>query len=354
MVAASRKSTFALVGCGRVARQHVRALFHHAGRAELVAVCDPCAERVQALGQETAHLPTPARGFDSLEAMLRELRPDAVILATPSGLHAAQAMLAARHGCHVVCEKPIATHLEDARAMVDACRDARRQLFAVMQLRYSPTLQWLHRAVADGRLGQIYMVEMSIFWTRPQSYYDADAWRGTRAMDGGALLNQTSHYVDLLRWIFGPVAQVQAITATLGRAIEVEDSGVLNLRWQSGALGSMSVTMLTHPHNLRAALTVAGSRGTVVLGGIACDEIQVARFDESDGQAAQTRAEIEHINQETRAFYGDGHIRYYQNVLDVLQGGARSDIDGLEGLKTLEIIEAAYISAQTGAAVELP
>lgn len=337
-----------------MARQHLRALFHHSARAELVAVCDPRAERVQAVCQETSHLPTAARGFGSLQEMLTQMRPDAVILATPSGLHAAQATLAARHGCHVVCEKPIATRLEDGRAMVDACRHAGRQLFAVMQLRYSPTVQWLHRAVQDGRLGQIYLVEMSIFWTRPQSYYDADAWRGTRAMDGGALLNQTSHYVDLLRWIFGPIAQVQAMTATLGRAIEVEDSGVLNLRWQSGALGSMSVTMLTHPHNLRAAITVAGSRGTVVLGGSACDEIEVARFDEPDDQAAHTRTEIAQLNQETRAFYGDGHIRYYQNVLDVLQRGAPSDIDGMEGLKTLEIIEAAYVSAQTGATVELP
>jgi UDP-N-acetyl-2-amino-2-deoxyglucuronate dehydrogenase len=362
VVANAPKISFALVGCGRVARQHLRALRHHADarrgkRAELAAICDPEPIRLRAACEETG-----ARGFASLDAMLHEVRPDVVILASPSGLHPAQARLAARHGCHVMCEKPIATRWEDGVAMVDACEKAGVSLFVVKQLRYNPTLQLLKRALSEGRFGQVHLVDVDVFWTRPQAYYDADSWRGTRELDGGAFLNQTSHYVDLLSWLFGPVAGVQAFTATLGRDIEVEDSGVLNLRWKSGALGSMSVTMLTYPENLRASMTIAGSRGTAVLGGKACDQIETWRFEtrdsqshaESDAQIVESADEIAAVNRKTRDFYGDGHLSYYANVLDVLQHGALIDVDGQEGLKSLEIIEAAYRSARSGRAVELP
>lgn len=338
-------TTFALVGCGRVANHHLRALERHGERAELVAVCDADADRV---AEAAAAHDVP--GYASLEALLAEHTPDVVVLATPSGLHPEQARLAARAGCHVMCEKPIATHWEPGVAMVEACREASVRLFVVKQLRYNPTLQLVKRALDAGRFGDVFLVDVDVFWTRPQDYYDRDAWRGTRALDGGALLNQTSHYVDLLGWLFGPVDSVQAYTATLARDIEVEDSATLNLRWASGALGSMSVTMLTWPENLRASMTIAGSRGTAVLGGKACDQIEVWRFDEN----YETDDEIAHINRETTEFYGDGHLRYYENVLDVLQTGAEPDTNGDEGLKSLEIICAAYRSSEEGRRVDLP
>ena len=339
------KPTFALVGCGRVATQHLRALGHHAGRAELVAVCDPDQARLNEACSQTG-----AAGFSSLDAMLAEMAPDVVVLASPSGLHPEQAEMAAAAGCHVICEKPIATRFEDGARMVAACEDAGVHLFVVKQLRYNPTLQLLHRALADGRFGTVSLVDVDVFWTRPQAYYDRDAWRGTCALDGGAFLNQTSHYVDLLTWLFGPVASVQAYMATLGRDIEVEDSGTLSLRWQSGALGSMSVTMLTYPENLRASMTIAGSRGTAVLGGKACDQIEEWRFDEP----VESADEIAQVNRATREFYGDGHLVYYENVLAVLQGRAEPDTDGREGLKSLEVICAGYRSAEQGRQVELP
>ncbi len=344
-VPTSAKATFALVGCGRVARQHLRAIEHHEARLELVAACDPDPGRLAEVCQRTG-----AAGFAALDTLLDEVRPDVVVLASPSGLHPRQARLAAEAGCHVMCEKPIATRWADGVAMVEACERAGVRLFVVKQLRYNPTLQLVQRAVADGRFGEVHLVDVDVFWTRPQSYYDGDAWRGTRELDGGAFLNQTSHYVDLLTWILGPVQSVQAMTATLGRDIEVEDSGVLGLRWRSGALGSMSVTMLTYPENLRASMTIAGSRGTAVLGGKACDEIEVWRFDDPSEDADRIAA----LNRQTRAFYGDGHLAYYQNVLDVLAGDAEPDTDGREGLKSLEVICAGYRSAAEGRRVELP
>jgi UDP-N-acetyl-2-amino-2-deoxyglucuronate dehydrogenase len=339
------KTTFALVGCGRVATQHFRALSHHAERAELIAVCDSDPDRLA-----EACTTTGAAGYQSLQALLAELTPDIIVLASPSGLHPVQTELAAASGCHVMCEKPIATRFDDGVSMVDACEQAGVHLFVVKQLRYNPTIQLLHRALHQGRFGEVSLVDVDVFWTRPQAYYDRDAWRGTRALDGGAFLNQTSHYVDLLTWLLGPVGSVQGYMATLGRDIEVEDSGVLSLQWTSGALGSMSVTMLTYPENLRASMTIAGSRGTAVLGGKACDEIEVWRFDET----YESDDEIAVLNQQTRAFYGDGHLAYYDNVLDVLEGRAEPATDGREGLKSLEVICAGYRSAEEGRRVELP
>ena len=272
--------TFALVGCGRVARQHLRALRHHSERAKLIAVCDPDPARRRA-----ASLEHSAPEFASLEALLEDTRPDVLILTSPSGLHPEQAILGAQRGCHIICEKPIATHWEDGLRMVEACEAADKTLFIVKQLRYNPTLQLLKKALDAQRFGDVHLIDIDVFWTRPQDYYDAEDWRGTRKLDGGAFLNQTSHYIDLLSWLFGPVADVHAFTATLGRKIEVEDSGVLNLRWRAGTLGSMSVTMLTYPENLRASMTIAGSRGTAVLGGKACDQIETWRFEDANTSA---------------------------------------------------------------------
>ena len=341
----TQATTFALVGCGRVATQHLRALDHHAGRAELLAVCEPDDERRKAAAQKTG-----ARPFASMEVMLAEARPDVVVLASPSGLHPDQARAAARAGCHVMCEKPIATRWHDGVAAVHACQKVGVHIFVVKQLRYNPTLQLLRKALGEGRFGRLSLVDMDVFWTRPQTYFDSDEWRGTSQLDGGAFLNQTSHYVDLLTWLFGPVESVQAYMNTRQRDIEVEDSGVMNLQWRSGALGSMSVTLLTWPENLRASMTIAGSKGTAVLGGKACDQIEVWRFD---GSCEDAEA-IARINRQTRDFYGDGHLAYYANVLDVLQGGAEPDTGGEAGLKSLEVICAAYRSAREGRRVHLP
>ena len=163
-------------------------------------------------------------------------------------------------------EKPMATRWKDGIAMVHACDDAKVRLFIVKQNRRNATIQLLKRAIDEKRFGRIHMVQVNVFWTRPQAYYDSAKWRGTWEMDGGAFMNQASHYIDLLDWLIGPVADVQAMTGTLARDIEVEDSGVLNVRWRHGALGSVAVTMLTYPKNLEGSITIIGEKGTVRLG----------------------------------------------------------------------------------------
>jgi len=340
-----RKLRFALVGCGRIAANHFSAMQQHSERAELVAVCD-----VSPAALEAAAALTHAKPYTSLPGLLKETDADAVILTTPSGLHAQQAIDIAAAGRHVITEKPMATRWHDGLRMVKACDDASVRMFVVKQNRRNATLQMLKKAVAQGRFGRIYMVNINVFWTRPQEYYDSAAWRGTWEFDGGALMNQASHYVDLLDWLIGPIESIQAYTATLARDIEVEDSGVISVRWRSGALGSMNVTMLTYPKNLEGSITILGEKGTVRVGGLAVNEIQHWEFADPREEDQQVKS----ANYATTSVYGLGHPMYYDNVIKVLRGEAAPETDGREGLRSLEVLIAAYLSARDGKRVALP
>jgi UDP-N-acetyl-2-amino-2-deoxyglucuronate dehydrogenase len=340
-----RRVRVALVGCGRIAQNHFKAIHQHAERCELTAVCDTDPLALAAAAQLTG-----ARPYASMHKMLAQSDADCVILATPSGLHAEQAIEVAKSGRSVITEKPMATRWEDGKRMVAACDAAGVHLFVVKQNRRNATLQLLKRAVEQRRFGRIYMVTLNVFWTRPQEYYDSASWRGTWEFDGGAFMNQASHYVDLLDWIVGPIESVQAYTATLARDIEVEDTGVISVRWRNGALGSMNVTMLTYPSNLEGSITIIGELGTVRIGGVAVNQIQQWQF-------AEERPEDEGIaraSYETSSVYGFGHPLYYDNVITVMRGEAAPETDGREGLKSLEVLIASYLSARDGKRVALP
>jgi UDP-N-acetyl-2-amino-2-deoxyglucuronate dehydrogenase len=292
-----RRIRFALVGCGRISANHFDAIAKHADRAELVAVCD-----IDPKALEAAEARTGAPGFRSLDDLLAGSDPDVVILSTPSGLHAEQAVRVASAGRHVMTEKPMATRWRDGKRMVAACDQAGVHLFVVKQNRRNATLQLLKRAVSRGRFGRIYMVNINVFWNRPQSYYDSAGWRGTWEFDGGAFMNQASHYVDLLDWLIGPVESVQAYTATLERNIQVEDTGVVSIRWRTGALGSMNVTMLTYPRNFEGSITIIGEKGTVRVGGMAVNRIDHWEFAEPDADDEL----VQQASYETTSVYGFG------------------------------------------------
>jgi UDP-N-acetyl-2-amino-2-deoxyglucuronate dehydrogenase len=340
-----RKIRFAVLGCGRIASNHVEAIQKHADRCELVAVCDTDPAALATMVARTG-----APGFATLSAMLAGSAADCVVLATPSGLHAQQAQEVAAAGIDVMTEKPMATRWADGLAMVRACDDAGVRLFVVKQNRRNRTLQLLKAAVDAGRFGRIYMVTVNVFWTRPQAYYDSAAWRGTWEFDGGAFMNQASHYVDLLDWIVGPVESVMAYTGTLARDIEVEDTGVAALKWRSGAMGSVNVTMLTHPKNLEGSITILGEKGSARIGGVAVNEIQHWAFETPHAMDAQQGD----ASYQTTSVYGFGHPLYYDNVIRTLRGEAQPETDGREGLKSLELLIAMYRSARDGRKVNLP
>ncbi|MDC8772717.1 Gfo/Idh/MocA family protein [Roseateles albus] len=340
-----RPIRFALVGCGRISKNHIEAIAAHGANAQLVAVCD---SKPEALAAAVAL--TGAAGFESLEALLAYSDADIVVLATPSGLHPQQACVIAAAGRHVLSEKPMATKLEEGIAMVRACRDAGVKLFVVKQNRLNATVQKVREAIQQGRFGRIFLSTVNVFWTRPQSYYDASPWRGRWDLDGGAFMNQASHYVDLLDWLVGPVDSVHAYTATLDRDIEAEDTGVMSVRLRHGGLASINVTMLTYPQNLEGSITILGETGTVKIGGTAVNKIEHWQFADSRPEDALALS----ANYESGSVYGFGHPLYYDNVIKTLRGEANAQVDGYEGLRSLEILIAAYRSARDGVRVGLP
>ena len=339
-----KKIRMAIVGCGRISKNHFGSIEKHQDNIELVSIGD---------GQQTVlseHEATyKVKGYLDLSDMLENEELDLVVICTPSGTHADQTELCAKQGVNVMTEKPMATRWSDGVRMVKACDDAGVRLFVVKQNRRNSTLQLLKRAVKENRFGKIHMVHLNVFWTRPQEYYDQAPWRGTWEFDGGAFMNQASHYVDLLEWLIGPIDKVQAMMSTT-RDIEVEDTGVLNVKWRNGALGSMSVTMLTYPKNLEGSITILGEKGTVRVGGVAVNDIQHWEFDESKDYDD----EVKEANYQTTSVYGFGQPLYYNNVIEVLRGKAEPETDGREGLKSLEVLIAAYLSARDGKTTSLP
>ena len=340
-----RRLRVGLVGCGRISKNHFGSILQYPEDLELAAVCD-----IDGKALKQARAEYNVRGYIELKEMLTSEALDLVVLCTPSGLHPAQAALAAEHGVHVVSEKPMATSYQDGLKMVQACDNAGVRLFVVKQNRRNATLQLLKRAIDEKRFGSIKMVHLNVFWTRPQEYYDhGQGWRGTWEFDGGAFMNQASHYVDLVEWLIGPVERVQAMMSTT-RDIEAEDTGVINIKWRTGALGSMAVTMLTYPKNLEGSITILGETGSAKIGGVAVNEIQTWDFaDQRDYDD-----EVKSANYETTSVYGFGHPLYYRNVIDVMHGKAEPETDGREGLKSLEFLTAAYLAARDGGSVGLP
>jgi UDP-N-acetyl-2-amino-2-deoxyglucuronate dehydrogenase len=338
----------ALVGCGRISKNHFDAIRKVDGLS-LAAVCDIDAERARRAGEEQG---VPA--YRSLDEMLRasdnESPFDIVAVCTPSGLHSAHGSAAAHAGKHVVTEKPMSISLTQADELVRACDDAGVQLFVVKQNRLNPPIQLLKRAVDKGRFGRIYMANVTVRWQRPQEYYDAEPWRGTWEFDGGAIMNQASHYVDLIQWLVGPVESVLAKTATQARRIEAEDSGVGLVKFRSGALGVIEVNVLTYPKNLEGSITVLGEKGSVKIGGTAVNRVEhwlFADYDDDDKLVDAATTNPPNV-------YGYGHEGYYRNVLAVLRGEAKPETDGRAGRKSLELILGLYESAKSGCEVPIP
>lgn len=344
MIIKGRKIRIAVVGCGRISKNHFGSIEQLGEEFELVAVCD---NNPTVLSEHCAKYDVP--GYLSLDELLASERMDLVTLCTPSGLHASQTIKAAKASVHVITEKPMATKWADGLAMVKACEDAAVRLFVVKQNRKNSTLQLLKRAVTEKRFGKIHMIHLNVFWTRPQEYYDRAAWSGTWHMDGGAFMNQATHYVDLMHWLIGPVESIHAMTST-HRNIEVEDTGVVNIKWRNGALGSMAVTMCTYPNNLEGSITILGEKGTARIGGVAVNEIQEWTFDE----AKEYDQDIAQANYQTTSVYGFGHPPYFKNVADVLRGNAEPETDGREGLKSLELLMSIYRSARDHKEIGLP
>lgn len=348
----SYKIKIAIVGCGRISKKHITAIIKEYNRCELVALCDNneisidniCnfyEENLEKNNQVSKNL----KRFNTYEGLINEhlqnkLAIDLVVLATPSGLHPIQTIIAAKAGINICTEKPMALTIADAEEMIKSCEMFKVKLFVVKQNRMNPTLQALKKKVDEKKFGKIGIVDVNVFWQRPQSYYDKDEWRGTVKFDGGALLNQASHYIDLLEWIVGPIEGLFASVSTISRKIEVEDTAVLQLKWENGALGSMSVTMITYPKNLEGSITIIGDKGSAKVGGIAVNEFEYSFFENDE------KENLQKYNYQPDSVYGFGHYLYYKNMLDNLIYNKKAICNGESGLSSIRLIDAAYKSAK--------
>ncbi|NLO90802.1 MAG: Gfo/Idh/MocA family oxidoreductase [Elusimicrobia bacterium] len=336
----SRKLRVGLIGCGRISKNHFEVMKKLNHDLELVAVCDIEKEKFKKLEE----INLQPKCYTNYEAMLSERQLDLMVLCTPSGLHPEHGIAAAKHKVNVLSEKPMGTTLEAADKLIKECQTQGVKLFVVKQNRLNRTVQYLKKAIETGRFGKIYQVITNVLWTRPQSYYDADAWRGRRDLDGGAFLNQASHYVDLMYYLFGEVKSVYAVNRTLARKIEMEDSGVAAFEFKNGIIGSMNVSMLTYPKNYEGSVTVIGEKGLVKVGGVALNKIEKWDFS----QYHDMDKEIAEANYEPVNVYGVGHLPYYQKLIDHMRGKGANFVDGAEGRKSLEVILNIYKSAETG------
>lgn len=348
---------FGIVGCGAISTQHAEAILAVPG-AELAAVESAGEERARAAGERFG-VPW---GTD-LGALLARPDIDAVSICTPSGLHAHQALAAIAAGKHVVVEKPIALWVTDADAIVAAAAAARVSVSTISQRRFEPVMHNLRDAVTGGAFGRPAMIVAEGLYHRPQSYYDSASWRGTRDLDGGVLMNQAIHMVDLLRWVGGPVASVTARIATVGHAMEAEDTATIALRFTSGAVGAIIATTCATP-GFPQELRVYGDAGHARIVGDRPVEwvVDTAHWSgpsdpESAAQAADgSGGEPASPGVFAPATWGTdarGHIRQYADIVAAIREGRPSSIDGEEGRAAVEIVTAAYESDRTGRAVDL-
>jgi len=334
-----------LVGCGRISSKHFSAIAQIEG-AEIISCCDIIEQRAIEVAREHGIKSV----YTSYDKMLIDEKLDAILICTPSGMHPEMGIKAAEKGIHVITEKPMGISLAAADELVKACDANQVQLFVVKQNRLNPAIQLLRKAINKGRFGKIFSLNATVRWSRPQNYYDQAKWRGTWEFDGGAFMNQASHYMDLIQWLGGPVDSVMAMTATLDHNIETEDMGTGIIRFRNGMLGTVEVTMNIYPRNLEGSITVMGKNGTVKIGGIAVNKVEHWEFKDYDDDDKL----IQQCDTNPTSVYGFGHQGYLKNVIDVLHGIGEPETDGREGRKSLEIILAMYESAKNGKRVPLP
>ena len=337
---------FGIVGCGVVADYHIGGVQGTDG-ARLVAVSDVVEERAREVAEKHG-----VQWYTDYKEMLESSEVDVVCITTPSGIRIPIATDAAAAGKHVIIEKPIDITLEKADQIIKAADDAGVKLMCIFQLRYGDAVRQVREAVQSGKLGKVVLGDAYIKWYRPQEYYDSAGWRGTWAMEGGgALMTQGIHTVDLLHWIMGPVKRVYARMGSLVHDVEVEDTVVATLEYESGALGVVEATTASLP-GMPAKLEFSGSKGTIA---VEADQITVWDIEGEESMAVgEASSDVAKAASDSKTFGAEGHKAQITEMVSIIHEGGEPAVNGPEGRKSVELILAIYESARTGKPVELP
>jgi len=333
----NKKIKFALIGCGTIAYKHVIAL-NRLEDAEVVGGYDIDLSTASIFGQKHS-IPT----FSSIEEMIERTNPHVLNILTPSGNHAENILELIQFNRHFVVEKPLALRLDQIDRILKECDEKGLKLFVVQQNRFNPPIQKLKEALDKGRFGKLVLGTVRVRWCRTQDYYNQKPWRGTWAFDGGVLTNQASHHIDMLIWMMGDVESVMSKTATRLLNIETEDTGLAILKFINGALGVIEATTATRPKDLEGSICILGEKGTVEIGGFFMNELKTWNFIEADDMDKDIWEKYAKVPSELAW----NHTEFFKDVINSLENDKKGLIDGLEGRKSVELINAIYESAET-------
>lgn len=331
-----KRIRFAVLGLGHIGTRHADMVAAHP-EAELAAIIDTNAP-LEAKATDTYSVPF----FTSLDSFLQSGIPaDIICIATPNGLHPAQAIACMNAGTHVVIEKPMALTTADCTAILECAQTNNKHVLCVMQNRYSPAMQWLKGLMQEGILGDIYMVDVHCYWNRDERYYTGNTWHGTTALDGGTLFTQFSHYIDLLYWLFGDVQDITARFANNNHKgmIDFEDSAAISFGFINGGIGSLSYSTSVWDRNMESTMVIIAEKGTVKIGGQYMDKLEYCHIKDYELKESIS-SPVEQVAGYTAA--KANHHFVIQNAVDVLKGRSQITTNALEGTKVVDIIERIY------------
>ena len=332
----SDKIKFAVIGAGHIGKRHAE-MIRRDPEAELIAMVDIRSK--EECGAEAFDIPL----FKTTEELLNSgLDFDVVNVCTPNGLHAEQAIAALEHKKHVVCEKPMGLSKDSCEKVIFKSLQMSRQVFCVMQNRYSPPSEWIKSLVDNGTLGEIFMVQLNCYWNRDDRYYKKGGWKGTQDLDGGTLFTQFSHFIDIMYWLFGDIDNIQGKFAdfTHANSTDFEDSGFVSFDFVNGGMGCINYSTAVQDKNLESSITIIGSKGSVKIGGQYMNEVEICNIPGYEmPELAPT-----HPGNDYGAYKGSAanHNYVISNVIQTLKGKTTATTNALEGLKVVEIIERIY------------
>lgn len=330
------KIKFAIIGQGHIGKRHAE-MVRRNPNAELIAVCDILPKDKLGIAD------MKEKFYTSADEMLKaHPEVDVVNICSPNGLHAQHALKGLEAGKHVVCEKPMALTKLDCEAVIYKALQMHKQIFCVMQNRYSPPSAWIKEVVEKKIIGDIFMVQLNCYWNRDDRYYKKGNWKGTQDLDGGTLFTQFSHFIDIMYWLFGDITEIQAKfnDFTHQQLTEFEDSGFVNFKFVNGGMGCINYSTAVWDTNLESSLTVIGSKGSVKIGGQYMDKVEYCHIkDYKMPELAPTSPANDY-----GAYKGSANNHHFimENVVDTLQGKTTITTNALEGLKVADIIERIY------------
>lgn len=342
---------YALIGCGRISTNHIKAALNN--QLEIVAVCDIIPQNMeQLLEKHGLEKEKQMKQYTDYKELIAETKPELISIATESGKHAEIALYCIEHGIHVIIEKPMAMSIQDADAIIQKAEEHHVKVCACHQNRFNIAVQKMRQALEQGRFGKISHGSIHVRWNRNQEYYTQAPWRGTWQQDGGALMNQCIHGIDLLRWMMGDeIDEVYGVTRQqFHHYLEAEDVGMAVVKFKNGAIATIEGTTNVYPQNLEETLYLFGENGTVKLGGKSTNNIDVWEFaDETD--VDQSNKGLEEV---TSNVYGNGHTSLFADMIEAIQEDRKPYVDGDAGKRALELVLAIYKSQKEGNSIHFP